>query len=101
MHISAFFADIDLSTNGLVVVLAIVAAIVIFSAFLSKKRREALQRVATQLGYTFEKDGDNFDEALSSHLHIFKLGPVDESATKQTIATETSCLPYWPAAAQT
>jgi hypothetical protein len=40
----------------------------------AKKRRDALQNVAMEMGYLFDPEGKTLRKALSQNLHIFTLG---------------------------
>jgi hypothetical protein len=56
---------------GIVVALAMLAALALYT---SKKRAEALQKAATEMGMSFEKKGAAFLTELNKNLHLLTLG---------------------------
>jgi hypothetical protein len=74
MNIYAVFADSNFQAVAVVIILIAVAGFAILSAINTKKRREALQKIALQMGYTFDRDGENFRLELNQHLHLLQLG---------------------------
>lgn len=76
---SALLLSADSSTKFLVAAIflligGIIVALIIYSVRAAKKRREALQKVATAMGFTFVSNGNDFRRELGKNLHLFQLG---------------------------
>jgi hypothetical protein len=66
----------DTKTTGLIISL-VIAAIAILGTYAvdaGKKRTEALLRAATQMGFSFQREGDALLAELSENLHLLTLG---------------------------
>jgi len=63
-----------LVTSLFVVIGGIIAAAIWFSLRAARKRREALQQIATQMGCSYERNGADFRRQLGNNFHLFKLG---------------------------
>jgi carbonic anhydrase len=58
----------------IILAVVILAVVVVVANYYSKKRAEALQKAAIQMGFTYEREGLPFFKELDANLHLLRLG---------------------------
>jgi hypothetical protein len=71
---ATFFGDSEFNGTTLLIVIVVVIVLLVVGALSAKKRREGLQKVSVRMGYTFDRNGDNFSLELNQQLHLLQLG---------------------------